>query len=104
MTDSSPVPVCQLSELPIGLGRAFRIAGKTIAIFRTRAGQLFATDNTCPHKSGPLSEGLLSGDAVVCPLHQFRFNMTTGTCDQDNVCQVTTYQVTMIDSTVHVQL
>ena len=100
----TPIPVCPLEDLPIGLGRAFTIAGKTIAIFRTRAGKLFATNNTCPHKKGPLAEGLLSGDQVVCPLHQFRFDMTSGHCDQENICSVTTYPVTLIDNTVHIQL
>jgi nitrite reductase (NADH) small subunit len=104
MESTSLIAVCQLDELPVGLGRAFQIAGKTIAIFRTRAGKLFATNNSCPHKNGPLSEGILSGDSVVCPLHQFRFDMKSGLCDQENVCSVKTYDVTLDGTTVYIQL
>jgi nitrite reductase (NADH) small subunit len=102
--ETPPIPVCDLADLPIGLGRAFTIANQTIALFRTRSGKLFATANSCPHKNGPLSEGLLSADSVVCPLHQFRFDMTSGQCDQENICAVTTYPVTLIGNTVHIQL
>jgi nitrite reductase (NADH) small subunit len=98
------VPVCDLSDLPVGLGRAFRIADKTISVFRTRSGKLFATDNRCPHKGGPLSEGMLAGESVVCPLHQFRYDMTSGACDQEGACPVATYPVTLVGTTVHVTL
>ena len=98
------VAVCDIHDLPVGLGRAFRVGGKTIAIFRTRSGKIFATDNRCPHKDGPLAEGLLSGDAVVCPLHAFRFDLHSGACDQESTCSVATYQVTLIGTTVHLHL
>jgi nitrite reductase (NADH) small subunit len=98
------VPLCPLADLPVGLGRAFTVAGKTIAVFRTRAGKLFATNNSCPHKNGPLSEGILSGDSVVCPLHQFRFDMSSGACDQENVCAVATYQVIEMEGVVYIKL
>ena len=102
--ENRSLPLCPLADLPLGLGRAFTIASKTIAVFRTRSGKLFATDNRCPHKSGPLAEGLLSGDSVVCPLHQFRFDMTTGTCDQESICPVMTYKVTLLNDTVYITL
>ena len=107
-TQSTPeatlVRVCALEELPVGLGRAFNIGGRTIALFRTRAGRVFAVDNRCPHKGGPLSEGMLAGDSVVCPLHAFRFELATGDCDQPGACPVQAYPVTQDNNDVFISL
>lgn len=85
--------VCELDELPIGLGRAFRVGGHKVAVFRTRAGKVFAVANECPHKGGPLADGMLAGDQVVCPMHSFRFGSDAGECDQAGTCAVATYPV-----------
>ena len=96
------VPVCDLAELPVGLGRPFRVGDHPIAVFRTRGGKVLAVANRCPHKGGPLSEGMLAGDQVVCPYHAFRFHAATGECDQAGVCEVTTYPVEVDGETVRV--
>ena len=101
---ASPIRVCRLDELPVGLGRAFEIGGRVIAFFLTRRGQVFAVDNRCPHKGGPLAEGMLAGDAIVCPLHAFRFEGKTGECDQPGTCAITTYPVTLRDGEVFVSI
>jgi len=98
------IRVCQLDDLPIGLGRAFEINGRTIALFRTRGGKVFAFDNQCPHKKGPLSEGMLAGESVVCPLHAFRFDMNTGDCDQPNTCSLKTYPIELRNNEVFIQV
>ena len=98
----NPIRVCGLDELPIGLGRAFQIADRVIAIFRTRKGKIFAVDNRCPHKNGPLAEGMLAGDAIVCPLHAFRYEMPGGECDQPGACAVKTYPTELRDNDVYV--
>ncbi len=85
------VSVCTLADLPRGLGRAFQIGNRTLAIFLTRQGRVFALDNRCPHKEGPLADGMIADGAVVCPLHSFRFNLTDGECDQEGRCGVRTY-------------
>lgn len=61
-----------------GQGRCFIINGEEIAIFRQRDGRLFATQNRCPHRQGPLSEGIIGNGKVVCPLHAHKFDMCTG--------------------------
>jgi nitrite reductase (NADH) small subunit len=99
---TAQVRVCSIEELPVGLGRAFEVAGRQIAFFRTRRGGVFAVDNRCPHKGGPLAEGMLAGDAVVCPLHAFRFELATGDCDQPGTCPVGTYAVTLDGPDVYV--
>jgi len=66
------------SLVPPGEGRTFRVGGVHLAVFQTRAGNYHATAAVCPHKGGPLSDGLLGGSIVVCPLHARKFNVETG--------------------------
>ena len=98
------IVLCPLDDLPVGLGRAFEVEGKPIAVFRTRGGRVFATDGFCPHKNGPLADGMLTGDSVVCPYHNFRFDATTGECDQPGICSIATYPVEVTDSGIVVTL
>ncbi len=98
------VPLCRLDDLPVGLGRAFEVGGKPIAVFRTRAGRVFAVDGFCPHKDGPLADGMLAGDSVVCPYHAFRFDGGTGACDQAGTCGIATYPVEVSDDGVFVTI
>ena len=62
----------RLAEIPPGEGRTYEVAGRRVAVFRTRAGQVFATQAECPHRNGPLADGLVGGSTVVCPLHDWR--------------------------------
>src|SRR4051794_12092516 len=96
------VEVCKLDELPVGLGRSFRVGERLIAVFRTRAGKVFAVDGVCPHKGGPLADGMLAGEQVVCPYHAFRYDSRTGECDQAGACSVTTYPVEVAGGSVRV--
>lgn len=98
------IALCQLDDLPVGLGRAFEVDGKPIAIFRTRAGRIFAVDGVCPHKGGPLADGMLAGDSVVCPYHAFRFEGATGACDQPGICDIASYPVEVTDDDVFVTI
>lgn len=97
---TAAVPFCTVDEVPLGQGRPFVVGSRRIALFRNRAGKIFATDDRCPHKNGPLSDGILVGDQVVCPLHAFRFRAETGECDQPNVCAVATYPVEVVGNEV----
>src|SRR5258708_6126646 len=96
------VEVCRLDDLPVGLGRPFRVGDKMIAVFRTRAGRVFAVDGVCPHKGGPLADGMIVGEQVVCPYHAFRYDGPTGACDQAGACSITTYPVEVADGRVRV--
>ena len=64
--------------LPLGEGKSFAIGSVAIAVFRTRSGQVFATQARCPHRGGPLADGTLGGTTVHCPLHGFAFDLSTG--------------------------
>ena len=94
------VELCKLDDLPEGLGRGFAVGGKTLAVFRTRTGRVFAVDGVCPHKGAPLADGMLAGEQVVCPYHAFRFDSATGACDQPGVCALATYPVEVRDGAV----
>jgi nitrite reductase (NADH) small subunit len=98
------VEVCKLDELPVGLGRPFMVGDKLLAVFRTRAGRILAVDGKCPHKGGPLAEGMLAGDQVVCPYHAFRYDGNSGECDQNGACAVTTYPARIEGDSVLVTL
>jgi nitrite reductase (NADH) small subunit len=67
-----------LEQIPQGEGRTFAVAGRRIAVFRTHAGEVFATQATCPHLQGPLADGLIGGATVICPLHERAYDLRTG--------------------------
>jgi nitrite reductase/ring-hydroxylating ferredoxin subunit len=69
--------VASLSELPSGCSRAVRVGRREVALFNVD-GTLYAIDNVCPHRLGPLGEGALEGCIVSCPWHGWRFDVTTG--------------------------
>lgn len=96
------VPVCKEWDIPLGLGRAFQVGSQLVAVFKARDGKVFAVEGTCPHKGGPLADGMVVGHQVVCPLHAFRFEADSGACDQPGVCSIGTYPVEVDGDTVFV--
>jgi nitrite reductase (NADH) small subunit len=68
-----------LDEIPIGEGRAFAVDGTEVAVYRLRDGSLRALGAVCPHKGGPLADGLIDDRIVVCPLHGHTYDLSTGT-------------------------
>ena len=72
------VRITACENIPPREGRATVVGGRTIAIFNVGDGRFLAVDNTCPHRGGPLADGILSGDAVVCPLHAWKIDLHTG--------------------------
>lgn len=81
-----------LSDIPQGEGRSYHVDARSIAVFRTREGRLFATQAKCPHRQGPLADGLVGSDSVVCPLHEKRFDLTSG-CELGGGCALAVYTV-----------
>lgn len=67
-----------LGQIPQGEGRAFWVGGHRIAVFHTRAGEVFATQAECPHRNGPLADGLVDSTSVICPLHERAYDLRTG--------------------------
>ncbi len=78
MTTNDWKPICRVDDIPVlGSRRVARPQGLDIAVFRNDAGDVFALLDRCPHKGGPLSQGIVFGTSVACPLH----NWTIGLCD-----------------------
>lgn len=88
--DAGPV-----DRIPLGEGRNVRIAGEEIAIFRTRLGRVYATQAACPHRGGPLADGIVGGSRVICPLHSYAFELATGEPVRDACPALRTYPVTV---------
>ena len=74
----SETVVTSLRSIPAGEGRNFHIAGRRLAIFHTRSGRVFTTQAECPHKGGPLADGLVGGETLICPLHSWKFDLDSG--------------------------
>ncbi len=78
-----------VADIPIGEGRAFAVDGNEVAVFRLRDGSVRALGAVCPHRGGPLADGLLDDRVVVCPLHGFTYELSSGaemTSDGVPVC------------------
>jgi nitrite reductase (NADH) small subunit len=84
-----------LTDIPRNGARVVKTRAGCIAIFRTATDQVFALDDRCPHKGGPLSEGIVHGGLVTCPLHNWVFDMTTGAAQGADTGRVATYPVTV---------
>ncbi len=95
------IPLCQVDDIPPGLARTFQVGDEVVAVFRNRSGRVFALQNRCPHRGGPLADGMLVGEQVVCPLHAFRYQGATGECDQADTCSLRTYPIAVHNGVVH---
>lgn len=102
MTDDGSVPVGKVSEIPVGEARTFAVDGEQIAVFRLRDGTLRAIDAVCPHKGGPLADGLADDKVVVCPLHGHTFDMYTGAEATSGALSVRSYPVSAVDGAIHI--
>ncbi len=72
-------PVCRVDDIPVlGSRRMVRRHGPAVAIFRNAEDQVFALLDRCPHKGGPLSQGIVFGDSVACPLHNWTIGLADG--------------------------
>ncbi|MBI1816551.1 MAG: nitrite reductase small subunit NirD [Deltaproteobacteria bacterium] len=99
--DNTPIDIGPLDSIAPGQGRAFVIAGRTIAVFRQRDGRVFATDNQCPHRGGPLAEGIVGDGKVICPLHNWKIDLATGQCLGESAT-LRTYPVSVVNGRVFV--
>ena len=79
-----------LDAVPRGEGRVFEVGGQRMAVFRTHADQVFATQEHCPHLRGPLADGLIDGTTVICPLHDRTYDLRSG-AGVNTECRVRTF-------------
>ena len=82
-----------IDDIPLRGARIIRTALGCVALFRTAEAEVFATSDRCPHKGGPLSEGIVHGRSVTCPLHSWVFSLETGQAQGADVGQIATFAV-----------
>jgi nitrite reductase (NADH) small subunit len=94
------VTLAPIQAIPEGEGRTFQIGTERVAVFRDRQGAVFATQATCPHRGGPLADGLIGGGSLICPLHSLKFDLKSGLA-QNGECSLKVYPA-RLNSTGHV--
>ena len=72
------VEIGAADDIPLRGARCVNTPEGRLAVFRTGDGQVFAIEDRCPHKAGPLSQGIVHGTAVTCPLHNWVISLETG--------------------------
>lgn len=95
-----PVAIARVEDVPMHEGRRVRVDGRAVAVFRTAAG-LAAIDADCPHRGGPLEDGLTGDGCVTCPLHGWRIDLRTGGCTSGGVGGVRVYGVEERDGWIY---
>jgi nitrite reductase (NADH) small subunit len=94
------IDVGHIDEVPLRGARLVKTQIGCIAVFRTAEAEVFAATNSCPHKGGPLSEGIVHGHSVTCPLHNWVFDLNTGEAQGADEGQITTYSVRLEDGRI----
>jgi nitrite reductase (NADH) small subunit len=89
-----------VTALPERGARCVRIGGVAIAVFRTGAGEVFALRDRCPHRGGPLSQGIVHGERVTCPLHDWVIDLKTGRATGADEGATLTYDVRVVDGRI----
>lgn len=91
------IDIGSLDDIAVRGARVIKTAMGCVAVFRTGADEVFALEDRCPHKGGPLSEGIVHGRAVTCPLHNWVFSFETGEAQGADEGRVPTYEVKVED-------
>ena len=81
----------QLDDIPVRGARVVRTPAGCIAVFRSAENEVYALDDRCPHKGGPLSQGIVHGTSVTCPLHGMVISLETGEAQGADHGLVSTY-------------
>jgi nitrite reductase (NADH) small subunit len=87
------VVVATLDDIPMLRGRSVMAGGIEIALFRLSNGEIKAIENSCPHKQGKLSEGIVCDNHVYCPLHDWKINVNDGIVQAPDEGCVHTFEV-----------
>lgn len=84
--------VASINEIPEKLGKTVTIGLQEIAIFRLANGTIRAIENRCPHKEGVLAEGMVSGEYVFCPMHDWKISLNDGVVQAPDTGCVRTFE------------
>ena len=98
------IEVCKLDEIPRLGARVVTRAQGNIAVFRTADDVVFALADKCPHRGGPLSQGIVYGRQVACPLHNWQIGLADGTALAPDVGCTSTFAAQIIEGVVYIDL
>jgi nitrite reductase (NADH) small subunit len=94
-------PICRVEDIPVlGSRRVARPQGMAVAVFRNEQDQVFALLDRCPHKGGPLSQGIVFGTSVACPLHNWTIGLDTGCARAPDEGSTPRFAVQVVDGVV----
>ena len=94
--------ICLVNDIPqLGSRRVARAKGLDVAVFRNDQDQVFALLDRCPHKGGPLSQGIVFGTSVACPLHNWTIDLEGGCARAPDAGCTQKFSVRVTDGAVH---
>src|ERR1700712_3766368 len=97
--------ICRVEDIPmLGARKVTRQRGGDIAVFRTANDKVFALLDKCPHKGGPLSQGIVFGESVACPLHNWTIGLADGCATAPDVGCAQRFSVRVEDGAVALDL
>jgi nitrite reductase (NADH) small subunit len=92
--------ICALQDIPVLGARVVHSAEGDIAIFRNAEDEVFALRDKCAHKAGPLSQGIVHGRQVTCPLHGWKYELASGEAVAPDIGSTRAFEVTVADGQV----
>lgn len=101
---SSWKEVTALDDIPVLGSRVYRTDHQEIAVFRTRDDSVFALHNSCPHEGGVLSEGIVHGHKVTCPLHNWVINLEDGEAQGPDEGRAACFEVQVRKRIIYINL
>ncbi|WP_431857435.1 nitrite reductase small subunit NirD [Azospirillum sp.] len=96
--------VGSIDDIPRQGARCVKAGDTKVAVFRTADDRIFALEDRCPHKNGPLSQGIVHAGRVTCPLHNWVISLETGRAEGADEGQTNSYPVKIEDQTIYVAL
>ena len=94
--------VCAVDDIPQMMPRKVDVDGRSVLVCRD-AGEIYAVDEICPHKNKSMAYGVVHAGKLICPHHQYEFELATGSCRRRRCAPVLTYEVEVVDGEVFVR-
>lgn len=98
------IDICAETDIPSQGSRIVKTPTGCLALFKTAVGEVFALNDKCAHKEGPLSQGMVHDKFVTCPLHSWVFSLETGEAQGADEGRVATFPIRIVDGRVEIEL
>lgn len=98
------IEVAKVDDIPVLGARTIEINNIVIAVFRNSSDQVFALKDECPHKKGPLSQGIVHGTTVTCPLHNWKISLENGEAIAPDEGCANTFETMIKEGVVYINI